>query len=138
MAARESRNELRLVGLVGAIPDVRQFDNGSAIAYFSIATTEKWTDGTGKEQKHTEWHKIRVPHEGVGFVVGNVQPGACVYVLGSLRTREFEIKGKKRRVTEVWANEMSLLSPAKEKDNAPSKQPDFRGGVNKTEVVNAE
>ena len=55
-----SVNKVILVGNLGKDPDVRYTQTGSAVANFSIATSEQWNDRDGKRQERTEWHNIVV------------------------------------------------------------------------------
>src|SRR5215467_12290478 len=53
-----SVNKVILVGNLGRDAELRYTPGGAAIAKFSIATTEKWTDKSGSAQERTEWHNI--------------------------------------------------------------------------------
>ena len=53
-----SVNKVILVGNLGKDPEVRFTQTGSAVANFSIATSEQWNDRDGKRQERTEWHNV--------------------------------------------------------------------------------
>ncbi len=53
-------NKVILVGNLGKDPEVRYTPGGQAVANFTIATNEAWTDKQGQKQERTEWHKIVV------------------------------------------------------------------------------
>ena len=53
-------NKVILVGNLGKDPEIRHTPNGQAVANFSIATSESWTDKGGQKQERTEWHRIVV------------------------------------------------------------------------------
>src|SRR6185295_9428009 len=55
-----SVNKVILVGNLCKYPEVRFTNTGSAVANFSIATSEIWNDREGKRQERTEWHNIVV------------------------------------------------------------------------------
>src|SRR3981189_547044 len=59
-------NKVILVGNLGKDPEVRYTPGGQAVANFTIATNENWTDKSGQKQERTEWHRI---------VVGGKEPG---------------------------------------------------------------
>ena len=48
-----------LIGYLGRDPEVKYSQQGTAIAQFSVATTERWKDKSGALQEHTEWFGTR-------------------------------------------------------------------------------
>ena len=44
-----------LIGYLGRDPEVKYSQQRTAIAQFSVATTERWKDKDGELQEHTEW-----------------------------------------------------------------------------------
>lgn len=104
-----SVNKVILVGRVGQAPDRREV-SGTAVANFSIATNEKWTDKSGEKQERTEWHRINVWGKLADVCAQFVQKGSQVYVEGSLHTREYQDKdGVKKYSTEVRATSVQFL-----------------------------
>ena len=52
-------NKVILVGRLGRDPEVRYTPDGTAVANFSIATSEEWKDkNSGEKKERTEWHRI--------------------------------------------------------------------------------
>ena len=52
-------NKVIIVGNLGQDPEVRFMPNGSAVANFTVATSETWKDKQSGDQKEkTEWHRI--------------------------------------------------------------------------------
>ncbi|MBW2260117.1 MAG: single-stranded DNA-binding protein, partial [Deltaproteobacteria bacterium] len=52
-------NKVILVGNLGNDPEVRYTPDGTAVANFSIATSDEWTDkATNEKRERTEWHRI--------------------------------------------------------------------------------
>ncbi len=52
-------NKVILIGNLGRDPEVRYTPDGTAVANFSIATSETWKDkNTGEKKEKTEWHRI--------------------------------------------------------------------------------
>ena len=52
-------NKVILIGNLGADPETRYTQSGSAITTIKIATTESWKDkSTGEQQERTEWHRV--------------------------------------------------------------------------------
>ena len=50
-------NKVILIGNLGADPEVRYSQNGTAVANFRVATTETWKK-EGEKEELTEWHRV--------------------------------------------------------------------------------
>lgn len=107
-----SVNKVILVGNVGKDPDVKYFDNGGAVANFTLATTERgYTAANGTQiPDRTEWHNI-VCWRGLAKVAEQfVRKGTQVYVEGKIRSRTYDdANGVKRYVNEIYADNLELL-----------------------------
>ena len=105
-----SVNKVILIGNLGRDPEVRYTPSGTAVANFSLATTENWTNKDGEKQSHTEWHRI-VAWRRLGEICGEyLSKGKQVYIEGRIRTNEWEDQdGNKRRTTEIEALNMQML-----------------------------
>jgi single-strand DNA-binding protein len=131
-------NKAILIGRLGRDPEVRYTPDGTAVANFSIATSEEWKDrDTGEKRERTEWHRI-VAFRRLGEICGEyLSKGRQVYIEGRIQTREWEDKdGNKRYTTEIVASQMQMLgardnyeSPRREeiKRDTPSPGPEFSG-----------
>ena len=84
-----SLNKAILIGNVGREPDIRYFDNGNAVANFTLATNERgYRLANGTEiPERTEWHNIVAGRDRAIFVERYVHKGSLVYVEGKIRTR---------------------------------------------------
>jgi single-strand DNA-binding protein len=111
-----SVNKVILVGNVGKDPDVKYFDNGSVVANFTLATTERgYTAANGTQiPDRTEWHNI-VCWRGLAKVAEQfVRRGTQVYVEGKIRSRTYDdANGVKRYVNEIYADNLELLGSRK-------------------------
>ena len=47
-----------LIGYLGKDPEMKYTAGGTAIATFTIASTERWKNSAGEPQEHTEWCNI--------------------------------------------------------------------------------
>jgi single-strand DNA-binding protein len=104
-------NKVILVGNLGRDPEMKYTPDGTAIANFSIATSDEWKDKTtGEKKTKTEWHRI-VAFRRLAEICGEyLKKGSQVYIEGKLQTRSWEDKeGNKRYTTEVVANQMQML-----------------------------
>lgn len=124
-----SVNKVILIGNVGKDPDVKYFDNGSAVANFTLATTERgYTAANGTQiPDRTEWHNI-VCWRGLAKVAEQfVKKGVQVYLEGKIRSRTYDdANGVKRYVSEIYVDNLELLGSRRrdgEGDNAYSAPP---------------
>lgn len=114
-----SVNKVILVGNVGKDPDVKYFDNGSAVANFTLATTERgYTAANGTQiPDRTEWHNI-VCWRGLAKVAEQfVRRGGQVYIEGKIRSRTYDdTNGVKRYVSEIYVDNLELLGRRRENE----------------------
>lgn len=129
-----SINKVILIGRLGKDPDIRNTQDGRAIANFSLATEESWNDKrSGERQKKTEWHRVVCFNENLTKIIEQyVKKGSLVFIEGKLQTRKWTDKDKiERYSTEVvlqgFDGKLVMLSSAKE--NGASRSED-NGGYN--------
>ena len=76
-----------LLGRVGADPDLTYTPNGTAVAKFSVATSEEWKDkDTGEKRERTEWHRVEVWRRLAEICGEYLKKGSQVYIEGKLQT----------------------------------------------------
>ncbi len=110
-------NKVLLIGNLGSDPQMRYTPNGTAVANFSLATNESYTDKDGNRQEQTEWHRI-VAWAKLAEICGQyLTKGKQVYVEGKLRTRSWEQDGVKRYTTEVVAQNIQMLGSRQDGGN---------------------
>ncbi len=107
-------NKVMLIGNVGKDPNVRYFDHDQAQATFPLATTERGyilQNGTQVPDK-TDWHNI-VLYRGLAKIAEKyVHKGDKLYIEGRVRYRSYDDnQGNKRYITEIYGENMELLSP---------------------------
>lgn len=118
-------NKAILIGNVGQEPTVKHLENNTAVATFSLATTERgYTMQNGTQvPERTEWHNIVVWRKQAEVVEKYVHKGDKLYVEGKIQSRSYDDKqGIKRYVTEIMAENIELLSP-KPQQTAPQPAP---------------
>jgi len=105
-------NKAILIGRLGADPELRYTTDGTSVASFNMATSETWKDKGGNKQEKTEWHRV-VAWRRLGEIAGEyLKKGSLVYIEGRIRSREYDAKdGTKRKVFEIEATDMKMLSP---------------------------
>lgn len=97
-------NKVIVIGNLGKDPEVRFTQGGQAVANFSVAVNEKWTDKQGQKQERTEWLRIVVWGKAAELCGEYLSRGRQVCIQGRLQTREWEKDGKKQYTTEVVAD----------------------------------
>ena len=115
-------NKAILVGHLGADPEMRHTQSGTAVTSFRVATTERFNDRNGERQERTEWHRIVAWAKLAEICNTYLRKGKQVYVEGRIQTRQWEDKsGNTRYTTEIVANNMVMLGRAGDVSNdAPS------------------
>jgi len=114
-----SLNKVILIGNVGKDPTIKYFDNGNAVANFSVATSDRgYTLANGTEvPERTEWHNIVTSRDRVQFVEKYVRKGSGVYVEGKIRTRNYDDQsGVKHYITEIYADKVEFFSFGRKPD----------------------
>ena len=112
-------NKVMLIGNVGKEPEVRYYDTDQAMATFPGAATERgFTRPNGTQvPERTDWHNI-VLFKGLAKIAEKfVHKGDKLYIEGRIKYRTYDDqRGQKRFVTEIYGENMELLSP-KPQDN---------------------
>ena len=107
-------NKVMLIGNVGTDPEIRYVDQGVAVARFRFATTEKgYTLQNGTQvPDHTDWHNIIMWRRLAEIVERYVHKGDKLYIEGKLRYTAYDDKkGQRQYATEIWAENMEMLTP---------------------------
>jgi single-strand DNA-binding protein len=105
-----SLNKVMLIGNLGKDPELRFTPSGRAVARFSLATSDAWTDQQGQKQERTEWHNIVVWGKQAETCGQYLSKGRQVFIEGSIRSRQYDDKeGQKRWITEVTAQRVQFL-----------------------------
>ena len=121
-------NKAQVIGNLGSDPEVRYTPKGTAVATFSVATTERWKDQDGQQKEHTEWHRIVVWRRLAEICGEFLKKGSKVYIEGKMQTRKWQDKdGKDRYTTEVIASNMEMLGGGQRDDSSYS-DPEPRPG----------
>lgn len=117
-------NRVQIIGNLGKDPEVRYTPGGEAVANFTVATNENWTDKAGAKQEHVEWHRVVVWGKAAEACGEFLSKGRQVYVEGRLKTRAWKNKeGVDQYTTEIIASPVGgvifLGGPGEKKAEAP-------------------
>ena len=113
-------NKVMFIGNVRQEPEVRYVDQGVAVARVRLATTERgYTLQNGTQvPEHTDWHNVILWRRLAEVVEKYVHKGDKLYIEGRIRYTTYDDKqGQKRYATEIWADNMEMLTP---KANTPA------------------
>lgn len=105
-------NKVILIGNLGADPEIRYTQSGTAVASLRLATSRKWKDRDGNVQDETEWHRVIVWAQQAEYCSNYLSKGNKVYVEGRLQTRKWKDQNNiDRYTTEIVALTVQNLSP---------------------------
>ena len=112
-----SLNKVILIGRFGKDPEVTSFESGNKKVTVTLATSERYRDRDNNWIEQTDWHNIVVWGNLANDIAEhrrNYVKGDLMYVEGKLRTRQYnDQQGNVRYVTEVIADKMMQMAPAK-------------------------
>ena len=104
------RNSVRLIGNLGAAPEVKNLDKGNKVAKLSLATSESYTNAKGEKVKDTQWHNLVAWGKTAEIAEKYLSKGSEVAIEGKLTSHSYTDKeGVKKYVTEVVVNEILML-----------------------------
>lgn len=107
-------NKVMLIGNVGKEPEVRYYDRDQAYATLRLATKERgYTLQNGTQvPDRTDWHTIRLWNNLAKVVERYVHTGDKLYIEGRIRYVSYDDKkGQRHYITEIYAENLELLSP---------------------------
>jgi len=105
-----SVNKVILVGNLGADPELRYTDKGTAVCTMRLATNRSFKDQEGKRQDQTSWHRVVAWGKQGEVCKEYLAKGRQVYVEGRLQTNAYtDQAGTKRYSTEVVTNSVVFL-----------------------------
>ncbi|MGN7612834.1 single-stranded DNA-binding protein [Magnetococcales bacterium HHB-1] len=112
-----SRNKVELLGNLGRYPELRYTQGGTAVANFSVATSDQWTDKhSGEKKSDVEWHRVVIFGKLAEVAKEYLKKGNRVSLEGKLKSRQYtDGEGVKRQITEVvlapYSGDMIMLTP---------------------------
>ena len=117
-------NKVVLVGNLGADPEVRYSQSGTAIANLRLATADRRKDrDSGEWVDHTEWHRVVFFGRTAEVAEQYLRKGSQIYLEGRLQTRKWQDKeGQDRYNTEIVGNDMIMLGRRGDSLESPSRE----------------
>ena len=99
-------NKVILLGNLGANPELRYTQAGTAVMSMRLATNETWRDKNKDLQERTEWHTVVMWGNRAEGLARLLSKGTGLLVEGTLRTSSYEKDGQTRYRTEVHARDL--------------------------------
>lgn len=110
-----SWNKIEVCGFIGRDSELRYTTQGTAVADFSIASTERGKDG----QESTLWFKVTVWGQRAESLAQYLIKGAAVFVRGTLSIREYTDRdGNTRFSNEIRADELQFVGRRENSERA--------------------
>ena len=104
-------NKVTLMGHLGKDPEVKSLNNGTTVATFSIAITERY-----KDNKTTTWLDIVFYGKTAETIGKYLHKGDPIYIEGKINNRSWEDNnGQKHYKTEIIGNSFIFLASNKNK-----------------------
>lgn len=105
----EGLNRVILLGNLGADPELRMTNGGTAVLNCRLATSESYLDRNKQRQERTEWHRVVIWGKRAEALGKILTKGDRILVEGALRTSSYEDRdGNKRYTTEIVASNIVL------------------------------
>ncbi|MFA4900937.1 MAG: single-stranded DNA-binding protein [Brevundimonas sp.] len=102
----EGINNVQLLGNLGADPELKMTQGGTAVLKLRIATAERYQGKDGQWTDKTEWHSVTVWGKRAEGLHTFLAKGMQVYIEGGLHTSSYDKDGTKVYRTEVNARKV--------------------------------
>lgn len=104
------RNSVRLIGNLGAAPEVKNLDKGNKVAKLALATNETYTNAKGEKVIETYWHNLVAWGKTAEIAEKYLTKGSEIAIEGKLTNHSYTDKdGVKKYVTEIVVNDFLML-----------------------------
>lgn len=118
-----SYNRVILVGNLGADPETRYFQSGTALTTWRMATSERFTNREGQKQEKTQWHNIKTTGKTAEVCGQYLAKGSPVLVEGQIEYRSYEDReGQTKWVTEINARSVQFLGKGQQRHSEAPQQ----------------
>lgn len=103
--------KVMLIGYLGRDVHLKFGQSNTAIATFSVASTERWKDGNGEPKEHTEWFNIKAFGRRAEIAGEFLKKGSRVFLEGRKRTESWDDKqsGERKYRDFVYADKIEFL-----------------------------
>jgi len=102
-------NKIQIIGRLGKTPELKTTPNGTSVSSFSVATSEKWKDGTGAKKEETQWHNVVLWGKNAESASKFMKKGELHYFEGTMKYEEYEKDGVKKVASKIHVTNFKLL-----------------------------
>lgn len=103
-------NHVRIIGNLGAEPNLITATTGNNVLTFTIATHDTIKDEHGNKTQRTEWHSCVAFGKVATLIHTHLHKGSQCMLIGRLQTRTYQDKQQQTRyTTEIIAEEVLFL-----------------------------
>ena len=104
------KNSVRLIGFLGAAPEVKEFAKSKKVAKANLATNDSYKNQKGEKVEETQWHQLVMWGSQAEFASKYLNKGSEIAIEGRLVTSAYDDKdGVKRYTTQVVVNDIVIL-----------------------------
>jgi len=97
-------------GRLGADPEVRYTDGGTAVSNISVATSRSYKPKNGDRKEETTWHRVVLWGRKAEIAEEYLSKGSLVFISGHTQINEWEDQdGQERRTKEIVAQRLDML-----------------------------
>lgn len=116
-------NSVRLIGRLGADPEIRQIGDDKKVAHFSMATHEIHHDAEGNKVTRTCWHSLTAWNLQARLAEQYLYKGQEIAIEGKLNSHAYTDKeGNRKNILEIVVNEIMFLGTG---PDLPPQEPAF-------------
>ena len=101
-------NQVMVYGNLTRDPELKVLEGGSSITNMSIATNRQWKDKDGNTQEEVEYHNIVIFGRQAETCAEYLKRGSGAFVMGRLKTRNWEKDGVRQYRTEIVAERVQF------------------------------
>lgn len=109
-------NEVKVLGRLGGVVELRNTAQGMAVANFSVATNNRYTTGSGEKKDDVSWHRVVVWGKMAEIAERFLHKGSRVLVCGRLQYRKWTDEKVsppvERQSVEIVADDIIFLDGA--------------------------
>ena len=106
-----SLNLCQFIGHLGADPEVKYLQDGTAVTNINIACSERWKDKqTGEQKERTEWVRASSFGKQAEVIGQYFKKGSQIYISGQMQTRKYQAAdGTDRYSTDIRIGQFQFL-----------------------------
>jgi len=106
-------NKVVLAGRITKDPVIKEFESGSKIITFSIATNRYYKSKDGEKKEESEFHNCVAWNKSAEFINKYFSKGDPIYIEGRLKTDSYEKEGVKKYSTKIIIDQIQFVGSKK-------------------------